>query len=294
MNRRPVHDSRTMVRKALEAATQEIARASTDQPRRQAEWMIETILNVNRVELYSDEHLSLTPDQFSLLWKFLKRRTAGEPLQYILGTADFRNITLKVDRRALIPRPETEGLVEIALEFLIPFQSPRILDIGTGCGAIALSLLDEHPGAHASGIDISREALDLAAENGDSLGLSDRVIWLEGDFFSEDFCTQFEARFDLITCNPPYVSQEDYRQLPPDIRLHEPPVAVTTGRDGLHAINRLADIGIELLREGCYFISEIGEEQGDESQQIYRKAGWDAHVRNDLSGKPRYLVARRV
>lgn len=294
MNRRPDRETVTKIRDALWAATKEIARVSTDQPRQQAEWMIETILNVNRVELYSDEHLSLTPDQLARLRKFLKRRAAGEPLQYILGTTEFCHITLKVDRRALIPRPETEGLVEIALECIISFQSPRILDIGTGCGAIALSLLDEHPGAHATGIDISREALDLAAENGDSLGLSDRVIWFEGDFFSEDFCTQFEARFDLITCNPPYVSREDYRQLPPDIRLHEPPVAVTTGRNGLHAINRLADIGTELLREGCYFICEIGEEQGDASQQIYRKAGWDAHVRNDLSGKPRYLVAKRA
>lgn len=280
------------VREALEAAASDIAAVSDDQPQRQAEWMIAHILNVDRAGLYANGRRRLTPDQVTRLRQFIDRRIKHEPLQYILGTAGFRRINLKTDQRALIPRPETEGLVEIGLDCVKDLPSTKILDIGTGCGAIALSLLDEHPGALVTAVDISREALDLATENGEALGFSDRVSWAAADIFSPTFCDQFDARFDLIIGNPPYVSQGDYRKLPPEIRLYEPALALTDGQDGLSAIRRLADIGRELIDEGRHFVCEIGEGQGEISRQIFNQAGWDASVRRDLNGKLRYLIAR--
>ena len=281
-------------RQALQIAIEEISRFSTDQPRRQAEWMIEAILEVDRVKIYSDEHLYLAPVQTTRLKEFLKRLGKGEPLQYILGRADFRNITLKVDRRALIPRPETEGLVDIGLEFVKSVSAPQILDVGTGCGAIALSFLDEHPGAQLTGIDISEEALDLAGENGRSLKLDNRISWIEGDIFAKDFVTQFDTCFDLIVSNPPYVPAEMLWELPVQIRDYEPIVALVCGKDGLDAIRRIAETCGTLLKDDCYLICEIGQNQENSSHQIFQKAGWDARVREDLSGNPRYLVARQA
>jgi len=255
--------------------------------------MLETILGIGRAEIYSDGGIFLDSIQIGRLREFLDRRSRGEPLQHILGTVEFRNVTLKIDRRALIPRPETEGLVDIGLEMIRALDHPGILDIGTGCGAIALSLIQEHSGARAVGVDISAEALELAAENGEALGLSRRVIWISVDLFSADFSAQFEDRFDLIISNPPYVAENEYRQLPAEIRNYEPPVALLAGREGLDAIRSLAEIGKDLLGDQKCLICEIGERQSDSSIQIFSGAGWDAHVRKDLSGKPRYLIASR-
>lgn len=273
-------------------AAEEISKVSDDQPGRQAEWMLEAILGLSHMQLYSDKNLTLNPEEVLQLKSYLKRRADHEPLQYILGTTEFRNLTLKVDRRALIPRPETEGLVDIGLEFIRSVPSPRILDVGTGCGALVLAFLDEHPDSRCYGVDISRDALDLASENGRALGFDDRVTWLESDVLAEDFADQFDVKFDLIISNPPYVAQKESGSLPPEVRDWEPATALFSKGSDLDTIQRLAEITKDLLLVDCHLICEIGETQGERASQLFKRSGWDAHVRDDLNGKPRYLVAR--
>jgi release factor glutamine methyltransferase len=289
----PVAETTLPVREALRLASESLSQISNDAPSRQAEWMLEEILGIDRARLHSDRSLTLNPADVSRLRKFVERRAVHEPLQYILGTAEFRNLKLKVDRRALIPRPETEGIVDIGLEFLRDFPTPRILDIGTGCGALALAFLDEHPGASCTGVDISRDALDLAAENAEALGFSSRVRWQEGDVLSVDFAAQIGEKFDLIVSNPPYVSRDEADRLPAEVRLWEPATALFSKYGDLDTIETLARVSLSLLHPGSTLICEIGETQGSQVQQLFKQLGWEEHVRDDLNGKPRYLVAKK-
>jgi release factor glutamine methyltransferase len=253
--------------------------------------MLGNILGMIRGDLYLDADRKLTPEQLDTLREYLRRRKTGEPLQYILGNVDFHNITLKVDRRALIPRPETEGLVELALNFLRSFQQPRILDVGTGTGAIALAILHEHDSTVAVACDISTTALDLARENAKCLALVDRITFIPTDLFSVDFTKTIGGRFDLVISNPPYVSEAEYRRLPEEIRDWEPPQALESGSEGLDAIQRLSEIGNELIKPGGSLIIEIGERQSQRASSIFQHFGWETFVKEDLNGKPRYLSA---
>jgi len=280
-----------LISEALNSAAIQIARISKDNPRQQAQWLLQSVLPADAAAIFADRRRQLTPDQMARLQLFIRRRLQNEPLQYILGAAEFRRIRLKVDRRALIPRPETEGLVEIGLELIRKIPDPTILDVGVGCGAIALSLLDEHPGAGGLACDVSQEALDLAAENARALNLDNRLAWKMADLFDPGFAAVIDQRFALVASNPPYVSENEYRELPAEIRDYEPAVALLAGKDGLDAIHRLAQIGQELLEDGGHLICEIGERQKAAALQIFDELGWDAEVRNDLNGKPRYLVA---
>ncbi len=262
-------------------------------PRREAEWMLEKILGAKRAEIYSNRGLVLNPAQRELLYNFTGRRIAGEPLQHILGTVEFRNLTLKIDRRALIPRPETEGLVDLGLQIIGNINRPDVLDVGTGCGAIALSIADERPGARITAVDISREALNLAAENGRFTELYPRIRWIESDFYRDDFVNQFDYKFDLVISNPPYVSKREFGNLPPEIMFYEPEVALLAGDNGSAAIRRLAVSCDKLLTMKGHLLCEIGETQESSTISIFEKYGWDVTIKKDLSGKPRYVIASR-
>jgi len=280
------------VSQALQRTVDSLSQFSSDNPQQEARWLLEALLG-NHGEFSPQGRLQqMTEAELLRLQEWTARRNSGEPLQYLIGTTEFRSLTLKTDCRALIPRPETEGLVELALAEIKPLSNPEILDIGTGSGAIALSLLFEHPGSFSIGCDISQAALELAKENGDLLGINDRIEWTLADLFSPDFHGAFGRRFDLIVSNPPYIAGTEYRTLPPTVRDWEPKVALLAGRDGLRAIRRLAVIGKRLLkRKGC-LICEIGETQGQAAENIYKGCGWDTVVKKDLNKKPRYLVAR--
>ncbi len=279
--------------KALKLAADEISKWSKDNPARQAEWMIQTILGADRAKLYGDQQLKLNDEQAGRLSEYLKRRASGEPLQYILGTVEFRNLTLKVDRRALIPRPETEGLVEMGLGFIRDITNAKVLDIGTGCGAIALSMIDENPTCQVTAVEISEEALELAKENGKHSNLDSRITWINADLFADSFPGQFNEPFDLIISNPPYVSQRKFWELPGEIRMYEPETALLTGSDGTAAIQRMAEICHKILILGCHFVCEIGDKQDGIVSRIFQNTGWDAYIKRDLSGRQRYLIASR-
>ncbi len=281
-------------REALGAIAERISTVSRDNPAKQAEWLLAHALEVDRVHLFSNGKITLDQQCINRLERFLSRRLSHEPLQYILGTVDFRYIRLSVDQRALIPRPETEGLVQIGLDFLARINNPLVLDIGCGCGAIALSILAEHRTARVYALDKSRAAITLAEENARRLDLQDRIQFVQADFFQEDWRNRLEKPFDLIISNPPYVSQREFWELPPEIRLWEPPSALLSGDDGMQFIARIAHTAGGLLKANRRLICEIGERQSRKSLDIFQHTGWDALVRKDLNEKPRYLIASRV
>jgi release factor glutamine methyltransferase len=264
---------------------------SQENSRGQAEWMLEHLLGLERSELYRQGDRDLTPEQVASLREFLRRRKSGEPLQYILGQVDFHHITLKVDKRALIPRPETEGLVDLALSVIQDIPQPHFLDVGVGSGAIALALLHDHAGTSGVACDNSAAALELALENAKCLGLDDRITFVQADLFAPDFNQLVTGRFDLIVSNPPYITQSEYEQLPEEIREWEPRGALESGPEGMDALRRLAAVGGELINPGGRLITEIGELQSQSAADAFHQFGWETSVAPDLNDKPRYLTA---
>src|SRR5207237_5884874 len=190
-----------------------LAAAGIDTPRVDAEWLVAHVLGVSRTDIHTREAI----DE-SALEPLVARREQREPLAYVLGEWGFRRLTLKTDRRALIPRPETEVVVERALEHIREQAKPDVLDVGTGTGAIALAIADEHDGARVTAIDASPDALALAGENRDLTGINGRVELLEHDLTSG----LGQLRFDLVVSNPPYVEPDELATLQPEVRDWEP------------------------------------------------------------------------
>jgi len=223
------------------------------------------------------------------------RRRAGEPLQYVLGAWGFRQLDLLVDRRVLIPRPETEVVVEVALELLVGRERPYVVaDLGTGSGAIALSLARELPltGVEVWATDVSPDALDVARANLAGLGREAVNVRLtEGDWF-DALPAALRGRLDLLVSNPPYVADGD--ALDPAVEEWEPAGALFAGPDGLAAVRVLVDGAVRWLRPGGHLVVELGAGQGDAAAALSRAAGLVAvGVRPDLAGRDRVLVAQR-
>lgn len=217
--------------------------------------------------------------------KRLQRRANGEPLQYIMGSAEFYNVELLVGPGVLIPRPETEQLVEIALRHL---KGTKVCDLCTGSGAIAIAIAKERPEVTVTGIDISSEALSYAQRNKAQLGLKN-VSFLVGDLFAP---LSFDATFSLITANPPYVTAAEYEHLESVVHDYEPSLALVGGEDGLDVLRRIAASARVFLEPGGTLISEIGEEQGERASELFRKNGFSkVETAKDYSGKDRFIIA---
>lgn len=213
------------------------------------------------------------------------RRVAGEPLAYVLGTVGFRRLELHADRRALIPRPETEGVVELALALQATGEA---LDLGTGSGCIALALAQEGGFASVTGVDVSPGALALARENAARTGLA--VRWVESDLDAG----LGEERFDLVVSNPPYLTEAEYEGLEPSVRAWEPALALAAGPDGLAVTRRVVAAARRRLRPGGALVVELDCTRSEASAVLAREAGFlDVRVSDDLFGRARYLVARQ-
>lgn len=223
------------------------------------------------------------------LHSLVQRRVAGVPLQHLEGTVPFGPIEVAVDDRALVPRPETELMWEMAAEALGEAgPGTNIVDLGTGSGVLALALKHRFPRAAVHAVDIDAAALSLAAENAEALELD--IALHHGDLF-EALPDSLRGRIDLMVANPPYVATDDLDGLPVEVREHDPRIALDGGPDGLDIIRRIADEAPWWLAiEGWAFV-EIGIEQAAEALALF--GGLDREVRDDLSGRPRYLVARR-
>lgn len=246
-------------------------------------------LGVKRLELYLDLERPLTDAQLDQLRPLVKRRANREPLQYILGEVEFCDLRLKVDARALIPRPETEELIEY-IGARCETAPERFLDLGTGSGAIALALLSHYPETKGVAVDFSDPALSLAAENAAALGLSDRLQLRSGSWFEP---ITADERFDLIVSNPPYLTEQEMTTAEPEVVGYEPESALVAGADGLDDLRViLAHAARHLNPEGLLAL-ETGIAQHETLEQLAKAAGFEAFESvADLSGRQRFAFLR--
>jgi release factor glutamine methyltransferase len=271
----------TPVREALDGAVTAITAAGCETPRLDAEVLLAHVLGVGRERLYADERLTVSGPAVRAFQQAVRRRSIErEPVAYIVGRRAFRRLQLAVDPRALIPRPESELLVEVAHELGAP---TRVLDVGTGCGAIALALKQERPELAVSGSDRSATALQLARENGSRLGLE--VRWLHADLLAG-----VPDEFDAVLANLPYVRDSERRALAPEILRHEPPGALFGGPDGLDVISALL-AQLKPRRTVKMVALEVGAGQAQAVAGMVRSIGF-ARVRceRDLAGTKRVVV----
>jgi release factor glutamine methyltransferase len=270
------------VREALDSAVIAISAAGSDTPRLDAELLLAGALGVDRAALVMDPAREVAGPAARAFRDLVRRRSAGrEPVAYLLGAKGFRHLELEVDPRVLVPRPETELLVEVALD--LP-AGTRVLDVGTGSGAVALALKHERPDLDVAGTDVSYDAVDVARSNAHRLGLAvsfSRADLLEG-----------APEADAILSNPPYVADADRALLAPEIMRHEPELALFAGADGLDVLRRLA---VQAGASPARFVAvEIGSGQAPAVAALLRAAGFSAtEARRDLAGIERVVIGRR-
>lgn len=271
----------TPVGDAMSASVDALRAAGVDTPRLDAELLLAEATGLTRSQLASSPEAALDPVAGRLFAELVRRRLRREPVAYILGRRGFRRIELAVDRRVLVPRPETELLVELAVER----RPAKVLDVGTGSGAIALAIADELPDARVTATDLYADALDVAAHNAHRLGFADRVSFEAGSL-------PVSGSFDLILANLPYISARDWLTLEPEVREFEPRGALVPGPTGLESIEVL--LGELALRDDIttqVIGLEVGEGQAPLVAELVRRAGFEAvGIRRDLAGIERVVV----
>jgi len=275
------------VLEVLQATTAYLKKRNVENPRLNAEHLMAHALGRKRIELYLDFERALTETELAPLRGLVKRRSEGEPLQHLLGTVEFCGLTFLCDKRALVPRPETEQLVEL-VESRIENRELRIVDVGTGSGVIALSLAAKMPEAQVLlGVDVSEDALALAQENAARLNLNGRVQFLKGRLLENA-----EGAFDLIVANLPYISIQDRHTLSLEV-LHDPEVALFAGAQGDELVRELIDQARFRLRPGGLLALEIGLGQSEALLSALAEKNYrDISSKNDYNGVTRFLFAR--
>ncbi|HOD47080.1 MAG TPA: peptide chain release factor N(5)-glutamine methyltransferase [Opitutaceae bacterium] len=273
----------------LQKTTDFFSGKGVESARLNAELIVGHALGLKRMQLYLQFERLLTEPELERIRPLVRRRGQREPLAYVLGTAEFCGLTLKADRRALVPRPETERLVELLQERCVP-PPTRVLDLGTGTGCIALALASAWPGAEVVAVDASEEALALARENGESTGLAARVQWLKSDWFSG---LPVDARFDLIVSNPPYLTAEETAAAEPEVRTYEPASALTAAEAGMADLRKIIAGAPRFLAPGGWLAMETGIAQHAALLADLARAGLhDGESVKDLADRDRFVVAR--
>ena len=271
----------------LQSTTTYFQKHKIESPRLNAEHLLAYALGRTRMDLYLEFERQLNDAQLAPLRELVKRRGQGEPLQHLLGTVEFCGHTFLIDKRAMVPRPETEQLVELISNFEFRISNFRLLDIGTGSGVIALSLAKKFSEAIVYAVDISDDALSLARQNAARLGLNERV-----QFQKADLLENLSERFDLIAANLPYISMQDRHLLAREV-LHDPEVALFGGPNGDELVQRLIEQAPRHLNPGGLLALEIGINQGGGLCELLRQKNYhDIESKRDYSGSTRFLLAR--
>ncbi len=275
----------------LNLAADFLAKRGIENPRLHAELLLGDVVGLKRIELYLQFDRPLTSPEVQRYRELLRRRSTGEPVQYILGHTEFFGRAFLVNPSVLIPRPETEVLVEQTLDRMQGVANPVVLDIGTGSGAIAITIAAERTDAHVVATDISADALDTARTNAKRLGVSDRVEFVEGDLFAP----VSERTFDVVVSNPPYVAEADRATLQREVRDHEPATALFAGANGLDTVQRIVREAPQHVRPAGFCALEIGMGQHEAARLLWREVApdWQVDVIHDLAGIERIVIASR-
>lgn len=286
------------VLEVIQRSSDFLARKGVDSPRLQIELLLAHLLQMPRMKLYLNFDRVLAEPELETLRGLVRRRSEREPLQHILGSTSFCGYEMAVNRDVLIPRPETELLAELACR-LLPSPStststsaPAVLDFGTGTGCMAIVIAARSPAAEVHALDVSERALEVARRNAERHGLAGRIRFHHGDGFG---ALPGDLRFDLVVSNPPYIARAEIETLEPEVRDHDPRLALDGGADGLDFYRRLASEAGRWLRPEGRLGLELGDGQRPAVAGLLEQAGWEVlQVEKDYAGKERILIARRV
>ena len=262
-------------------------------PVREADWLLASVLGFPLHTLIVEGDRAVSSVQAERAWTLIRRRAERQPLQYLLGTQEFRGLEMAVTPDVLIPRPETELLVEATLQAVLDIRGPRVLDVGTGSGCIAVSLARGRSDATVVAVDISAPALAVAWANALCHGVGDRIRFVQGDLLTA-FSVSPDGVFDVIVSNPPYVPAGELDELQPEVAWYEPRLALAAGTDGLDYHRRLLRGAPELLKGGGHLVLELGRGQADQVRRLSQQTGAfiSLECRKDAAGIERVLVAR--
>ena len=280
------------VKDALEWTCEFLGRKDDEHPRRSAEWLLSSATGLSRVELYAYHDRPLSPDERACYRTLVGRRAEGMPLQYVTGEMPFRHLVVHVEPGVFIPRPETEVLVDVALEHLSGIDEPLVVDLCTGSGCVAVSIASEHPGARVWAVDLSEMAVATTLRNAGNANVAERVQSLHGDLF-DPLPRELSGAVDLIVSNPPYIPSADLPDLPEEVLGFEPHLALDGGADGLDLFRRIADAADGWLAPGGGLALEL------DSRCVAAAAGelegrfTGVTVRRDLAGRERIVYARK-
>jgi release factor-specific protein-(glutamine-N5) methyltransferase len=281
------------VRDALEWTCEYLGRKNDEHPRRSAEWLLSSATGLSRVELYAYHDRPLSPEERACYRALVAKRAEGMPLQYATGEMPFRHLVVRVEPGVFIPRPETEVLVDVALEELSGIESPIVVDLCTGSGCVAVSVAAEHSGARVWAVELGEVAFRTACRNALHAGVEDRVQVLHGDLF-DPLPAALLGNVDFIVSNPPYIPSSDLPELSSEVRGFEPHEALDGGPDGLDVFRSIAASADTWLREGGGFAIELDSGRVADAAAILEQQGYvGVTVRKDLTGRDRIVNARK-
>lgn len=277
----------------LQATTKYLQQKQIDSPRLNAELLLAKVLDMDRMELYLNHDRPLLPGELRDFRRLVQRRANREPVQYILGETEFMSLRFQVNETVLIPRQDTETLVEWVVESYKDSGAIEIIDLGTGCGNIAISLAHYLPESRVMAVDVSPAAVSLARSNAEQNELKDRISFLIADIMEPDFGAEMVNRFDVIVANPPYVTKGDWNTLEPEVRQYEPRIALLDPAGGGSFFKRIAECVPRILKKEGSVFAEIGVGQAKMVQKIFEDGGLgQIEIRRDYAGTERVVKGR--
>ncbi len=280
----------------LNQAVEKLTSAGIDRPRTNAELLLGAVLNKGKADLYLHKDRVLSSDEIDKFKEFIQERISHKPVQYIIGTVEFFGLKFKVDERVLIPRPETETLVEVVTGQLASRQNLKIIDLGTGSGAIAVALAANLRNPFIYATDVSRDALELARENALKNDVENQIEFLSGDLFEPLKKRNLEGQIDCVVSNPPYVNKEEFDRLPKEVKDYEPLVALKTDEEGTSFHKSIIENSVDFLNKNGILALEVGLGQANKVAGLIRdrKDFRNTEIKKDLGGRERIVMSRKT